>query len=194
VPTGIQQLLRLASVDDGFRRELLEKRDAIAKAADVTLSATEQAILRSVPEAQLAAMITGLPAPPADRRSFLQQMAAAAVVVLLGSATLGSSCPTSTKPTAKPDTPRRTDERHMTTAGGAAPDRPPPRPTTREMETEGGAAPDEPPPREEHRMPAPGGAAPDIPRPRPPGRPDGGPSRGIRPDLPKPKPKSPPED
>ena len=84
VPTGIQQLLRLASVDEDFKRELLEKRDEVAVAADVTLSPSERAILRSLPAAQLAAMISSLPAPPADRRTFLQQMAAAAVTVLLG--------------------------------------------------------------------------------------------------------------
>jgi hypothetical protein len=138
VPTGIQRLLRLASVDDSFRRELLARRGGIAGAAEVALTASERAILQAIPAAQLEAMIGSLPPPADDRRSFLRQTAATAVM-LLGGAAL-SSC-----------------RQDMRSAGGAAPDLPPPRPKTNLMQDEGGAAPDRPPPR-----PADGGPPRDI--------------------------------
>jgi hypothetical protein len=136
VPTGIQRLLRLASVDDAFRGELLARRGGIAGVAKVELTASESAILHAIPAAQLEAMIASLPPPADDRRSFLRQTAATAVM-LLGGAALSSSC-------------RDADVR---TVGGAAPDVPPPRPRQNLMQDEGGAAPDRPPPR-----PADGGA------------------------------------
>jgi hypothetical protein len=123
VPTGLQRLLRLASVDDGFRRELLARRGDIALAAEVELTASERAILQAIPAAQLEAMIVSLPPPADDRRSFLRQTAATAVM-LLGGAAL-SSC----------------HKDDMRTTGGAAPDVPPPRPQHRETEADGGISP-----------------------------------------------------
>jgi hypothetical protein len=128
VPTGIQRLLRLASVDEAFRRELLARRGGIATAAEVALTPSERAILQAIPAAQLEAMITSLPPPEEDRRSFLRQTAATAVM-LLGGAAL-SAC-----------------NRDMRSAGGAAPDVPPRRPEVNIMQDEGGAKPDPPPPR-----------------------------------------------
>jgi len=95
VPTGIQKLLRLASVDESFRRELLERRAGISAAAGVTLTASEAAILAAIPAAQLEQMIGYLPPPPASRRAFLRQTASTAVV-LLGGAVL-AECVSCTK-------------------------------------------------------------------------------------------------
>jgi hypothetical protein len=126
VPTGIQRLLRLASVDDGFRRELLARRGGLASVAEVELTASERAILQAIPAAQLEAMIGSLPPPAEDRRSFLRQTAATAVM-LLGGAAL-SSCDNRA-------------ERRLQAPGGAAPDVPPPRPEHRETEADGGISP-----------------------------------------------------
>ncbi|HEY3354179.1 MAG TPA: hypothetical protein VGQ83_13075 [Polyangia bacterium] len=100
IPTGIQRLLRRAAVDDDFRRMLLARPGEVAAAADLT--DRERAILRAVPPAQLAAMITGVE-PPAgtDRRRFL---AASGAALLLGGVAL-SACPTLTCGGIGPDVP-----------------------------------------------------------------------------------------
>lgn len=211
VPTGIQRLLRLASVDESFRQELIDRRAEVAEAAGVELTPSERAILTAIPADQLARMAGQLPEPTPDRRSFLRKTAATAVV-LLGGAALSDcdSCDKSNQLVSEPapdqpkdsnlqwagispdQPPPRPDHRDMDTEGGAAPDEPPPRPHVREMGEKGGAAPDDPPPRPDHNeMPTTGGAAPD----EPPERPDRVPSPpgGARPDIPEPKPAPPPD-
>ena len=84
VPTGIQKLLRLASVDPSFREELLRRRSGLATVAGVTLTASEQAILGAIPAEQLDGMIGALPPPPESRRTFLRQTASTAVMLLGG--------------------------------------------------------------------------------------------------------------
>jgi hypothetical protein len=189
VPTGIQRLLRLASVDEAFRAELIARRDSVATPAGIELTASERAVLRAIPAPQLGAMIAGLPPPADDRRAFLRG-AAASAVVLLGGAALGG-CPgpvggarpdippppdggaaSPEVPTitagVRPDQPVRPDSRESAVGGGAAPDRPPARPDDREMMRTGGAAPDRPPPRPpRNETPTEGGAAPDEPPERP---------------------------
>lgn len=172
VPTGLQRLLRLASVDLGFRRELLARRTDVAAAAGVPLTAHEAAVLRAVPEAQLAGMIDGLPAPAPDRRDFLRQAALAAVATLGGALAVGCGDDKSEP------APRRPHDREMETAGGAAP-QPPPEPTLvdagpPEPEVTRGIRPDVPAP--------PAGIRPDVPPPAPSG-PAPTPA-GVRPDPP----------
>lgn len=171
VPTGIQRLLRLAAVDADFRNRLVEQRDAVAEAAGIALSASERAMLRAIPAAQLAGMAAQLPEPPSARRDFLRKTAATAVVLLGGAALSdcsGEGCGQAGKTAeAPPDRPRH---KPMETEGGAAPHEPEPqRKRDREMIRFGGAAPDEPPERPEpeavdagqpekpHRKPADGG-------------------------------------
>jgi hypothetical protein len=184
VPTGIQQLLRLASVDADFCRELCERRAEVAAACGVTLTTNEQRMLEAIDATQLELMARHIPLPPAPRREFLRG-AAASAAVLLGGAALGeltSAC--------------RPDERNFSTAGAttavppkSAADSPdagvepaPERPTRRETEAEGGISPELPPPRASERpMDVQGGQAPDVPPERP-ERPR--PTRGIRPDIP----------
>jgi hypothetical protein len=184
VPTGIQQLLRLASVDATFCRELCERRAEVAAACGVTLTANERRMLAVIDAKQLELMARHLPPPPAPRREFLRG-AAASAAVLLGGAALGeltSSC--------------RPDERSFSTAGATTvvpPDGPasradasaeptPERPTRRETEADGGINPELPPPRASERpMDGQGGEAPD----EPPARPEQPrPTRGISPDMP----------
>ncbi len=173
VPNGLQPLLRLAAVDDGFAAELVTRRSALAEQAGVALTANERAILDAVPAAQLTAMAHNLPPPAPDRRDFLRETARTAVVALGGVvlASASAACPVTRgitpdeppPPTRgiSPDVPPprpRFDEPAPPT--GHAPDVPPPRPDEREMNTEGGAAPDEPPPRHDDSMRV-GGIRPD---------------------------------
>lgn len=191
VPTGIQKLLRLAREDSAFRELLLKRRGDIALAAGVKLNASELAILTAVSPSQLASMVARVPAATPDRRDFLRQTAASAVV-LLGGIAMGESLagcagpqgsdpgpapgpapgpfaePPPDDPVAPSDEPMHTDEpvdrpdHHHMAPGGARPDMDAgPPPVSR------GIAPDMPPERPDHpdtiRM---GGAAPDMPPPR----------------------------
>jgi hypothetical protein len=126
VPTGIQSLLRLASVDRGFLAELCAHRAEVAPPAGIDLTANERAILGAIPAKDLELMASQLPPPHPDRFAFLREIAAAAVV-LLASATLG--CQGSSP---------GCGHRHELTDPGA-------RPTVREMESEGGITPHKPP-------------------------------------------------
>lgn len=181
VPTGIQSLLRLAAVDATFRQQLLDRRDQVAGAAEVELTASERAILRAIPEDQLRQMAEQLPPPAPPRRAFLRQTAATAVVLLGGAAmasTIEACCGgISENPIERPG------HNEMQGEGGAAPDWPPEetpvedpaeptpeRPDHPEMQTTGGAAPDWP---EED-------ATPEEERPTP----DKRPTRGHTADVP----------
>jgi hypothetical protein len=173
VPTGIQRLLRLASVDPAFARELGARRAEMAAAAGIELTASERAIVQVIPAAQLQAMIGGLPPPDEDRRSFLRQTAASAVV-LLGGAVLGPGCPvrgarSDVPPEPPPARPEGPEPMPAGVRPGVPPEPPPPRPEGPAPPT-AGVRPEPPPPRD-------GGF--DAPPPRPP---DNRPTRGIRPD------------
>jgi len=191
VPTGIQQLLRLASVDAAFRAELLDQRAAVAALADVRLTASERAVLAAVSEQQLRSMIEGMPPPPVARREFLRAAAASAVVALGGAALVGAVGPGCDAE----DIPRPF-RREMETEGGIAPHEPPPplppKPEPLPPRPENypappaGIAPDLPPPRPEEVEPRTAGIAPDLPPPRP----EVNPAQtlgGIAPDLPPPR-------
>ncbi len=96
VVVGMQQLLRLASVDEEFSHELVKRRTAIAPVVGVSLSDNEKAILDSIPESQLRETIRRI--PPLPRTLPTLRATAAAAVVLLGGAALGglnTSCKTS---------------------------------------------------------------------------------------------------
>lgn len=183
VPTGIQRLLRLATVDPSFREELVARRGEIAQAAGIMLTATEHRVLAAIPAEQLVAMIGNLPAPAPARRDFLRQTAATAVV-LLGGAALGESLAGCNKP--EPVPPPLPEPGPQGTGGPFAqppPEPEPPRPDYNPTQTEGGAAPDVPPPRPDHNPMAPGGVRPDLEPtnvpPKPPTK-----TRGIQPDMP----------
>jgi hypothetical protein len=188
VPTGMQTLLRLASVDPKFRDEFVQRRDGIAEAAGVALTGSERRILAAVPAGQLMAMIARVPAPAAARRDFLRHTAATAVV-LLGGAALSGSLSACNKPGAEAP-PLNSSPQPLQQGPYAKPppgpsptEASPPRPDHNPMQTEGGAAPEPPPPRPDHNNMAPGGVRPDIePPPAVPGTSQ--PTRGIRPDVP----------
>lgn len=88
IPTGIQKLLRLASVDEKFLSRLVNRPDEVARAAGIELTKSEQAMLSVVSEEQLKAMARSLQPPEPARRKFLR-IAAEAAVLALGGAALG---------------------------------------------------------------------------------------------------------
>ena len=159
VPTGIQSLLRLASVDPKFRRRLLERRGEVAPAARIVLNSTERAILAAIPTAQLEQMIDFLPPPPAGRHAFLRQTAATAVV-LLGGAVLADCAGCKQTTTAADQPPPIVQD------AGAGPADAPPMPLLADVYGE------PPPIRPDEMPPPPGGIPPDLPPPLPP--PDAG--------------------
>jgi hypothetical protein len=145
VPTGIQQLLRLASVDHAFRRALVERRAQAAAAVGVVLTSTEQQMLESIDAKTLGDMAEKLPAAAAGRRELLRG-AAASALVLLGGATLAEGlcgCEKRQYATAGAVADLPPDGTASSTAATSEPS--PERPTRREMEADGGASPHLPP-------------------------------------------------
>ncbi len=137
IPTGIQTLVRLASVDAAFLDELVSRRSKMGEVTGVDLTASERAILDAIPADHLRDMASKMPPPPPDRRDFLRQSAASAVVLLGGAAmadTLTGCC----------DALERIDVNPMATGGGAAPDWPD-EPTPPLGDDDDSAQPTEPP-------------------------------------------------
>jgi hypothetical protein len=174
-------------VDERFRDELVERRASIAEVAGLTLTASEAAILGSIPDDQLREMAVKMPPPNPDRRAVLRQTAATAVVLLGGAAmaeAVSACCGSEVSP-------GRPNHNIMQADGGAAPDEPEydetPEPLTPEdeeerpdhndMMTTGGAAPDIP---DEPEIPPP--PPPEEPTPEPPPL-----TRGHSHDVPEPK-------
>jgi hypothetical protein len=207
VPTGIEQLLRLAAADPDFREVLVERRDGAAAAAGVTLTAHEAAIIKAIPREQLSTMVAHVPTPSSDRRQFLQRTAASAVIALGGGAVISCEGCASTRP-AEPEPTRgiRPDVPPPAPAPAVAPppEGAPPSPQAHETSTNQpspaveappaaptsptaspGATADQPPAAPERAQDprAAGGIRPDRPPPRPPRQ---GLTRGIRPDEPPP--------
>ncbi len=175
IPVGIQQLLRLASVDEGFRRQLIAKRAAAAEAAGIELRAAEAAILAAVPASQLEQMATSMPPPMPPRREFLRQTAATAAV-LLGGAALGEAASACSPAQPEPAQPEPIDVPQY----GQQPDLPPEPPqrpdagTPQPILTNAGVRPDPPPPLPQY------GQQPDLPPEPPPTAADAGTSRPDR--------------
>jgi hypothetical protein len=108
IPRGIEVLVKKASVDPAFRQALLEKRAAAAAEIGLELSATEAAMLDSVPRSQIEQIVQNTTVPDEHRRVFLGKIAAAMVALL--------ALPLSS-------------EAWQFQMTGSRPDTPPPRPT-----------------------------------------------------------------
>jgi hypothetical protein len=84
MPHGIEVLVKKASLDSSFCALLVEQRAAAAREISLDLSPAETAILDSVPEAQLRAMIDRTTVPDAQRRAFLGKLGAAMLATVVG--------------------------------------------------------------------------------------------------------------
>jgi hypothetical protein len=80
--TGIQLLLRLASIDPGFLVILRRDPQQAAATAEITLTRSESAILAALSPDTLERMVTRLPLPEPERRDFMRQVALGALGVL----------------------------------------------------------------------------------------------------------------
>lgn len=81
-PLGIEVLLKKASVDEEFRKALLEKRSAVAKDIGLDLSRSEAAALDAVPRSQMEQIIERTTIPDEYRRVFLGTIAASMLALL----------------------------------------------------------------------------------------------------------------
>lgn len=79
VPTGLQQLLRLASVNEDFCQRMMGEPLGMARAAQIVLNATEVAILGAISPVQLAQMARQMPRPTPERLEPLLRAAARAL-------------------------------------------------------------------------------------------------------------------
>lgn len=86
LPSGIQRLLRLASVDDAFRDMLVRRRGELARLLRIELTETEEAVLAAIPGRKLAQMAERLAPREVGRREFLRRLAGAAVMIVGGGA------------------------------------------------------------------------------------------------------------
>jgi hypothetical protein len=92
IPRGIEVVVKKASLDPAFRALLLERRAAAAREIGLELTPAETAILDSVPEAQLQAMVDHTTVPDSQRRAFLGTLGAA----MLSAVVAGCTPPTAT--------------------------------------------------------------------------------------------------
>lgn len=83
IPVGMEQVIFLAAADQGFREELLAKREQAAEARGLSLSESERAMLRMIPEAQLRASIEGMDVSEGNlrRRAFMRAVAVGAAAI-----------------------------------------------------------------------------------------------------------------
>jgi hypothetical protein len=82
IPLGVETLIKKASIDEEFRRLLLEKRADAAREIDLELTAVEAAMLKSIPRSQIEQIIGKTTVPKEHRRVFLGKVGAAMLAVL----------------------------------------------------------------------------------------------------------------
>lgn len=180
IPVGLQNLLRLASVDGEFCEALVNRRDEMAAVADIKLTTSERAMLRSISAEQIRAMAGRLPEPAVNRRSFLRESARAAVLLLGGTALAGCAEKTKKNKSLKEDPPKRAKRREFEGEGGAAPKLPEKKPDQdkpnkkesdkEKQKKERDGLEEDPPERSKRReFETTGGAAPDFPEEKPDG-------------------------
>jgi hypothetical protein len=78
-------LVKKASVDPAFRKNLMERRAGAAREIELELTPAETALLDAVPEGQLAAIVDKTTVPDPQRRIFLGRAAATMLAAILGS-------------------------------------------------------------------------------------------------------------
>jgi len=91
VPAGVEKILYLAATDRRFHQALLQDRAAAVAASGIELKASELAMLRAAPAAQLEATIAALDVTPENlgRRRFMQAVAVSAVTLAAADALSG---------------------------------------------------------------------------------------------------------
>ena len=97
IPRGIDVLVKKASVDQEFRKKLLDRRANAAEEIGLELTAAEAAMLDSVPQAQIEQIIDNTTVPDEQRRVFLGKIGAAMLAIVAIGLSL-SGCPGGIRP------------------------------------------------------------------------------------------------
>jgi hypothetical protein len=105
-PHGIELLVKKAAVDEQFRAKLLEQRGMAAAQLELVLSPAETAMLASVPQAQLEAMIAASPVRPAERPAYLGRTAAVILAALTAGTAAFDCAPRPAVTGSRPETPQ----------------------------------------------------------------------------------------
>lgn len=92
IPIGIEKVLYLAATDAEFNRALFSNRAEALAREELKLSDAERAILASVPEDQLRAMVGRIDTQAHGRRRFLRKVAAAAIGLAATTAVVDVGC------------------------------------------------------------------------------------------------------
>ncbi len=88
VPRGVEVLIKKAAVDAAFRDCLVSERDGAAEKIGLALEPAEAAMLRSIPAAQLAAVVARTRVSPNLHAAFMTYTAAV-MLAALGTLTVG---------------------------------------------------------------------------------------------------------
>jgi len=157
IPRGLEVLVKKAAVDPEFRELLFAQRGGAAASIELELDPAEHAMLGSIPQEQLAQIVSHTTVPVEQRRVFLGRLAVAMLAVIGGGL---ASCERAESAGVRPEPP---------STDGIRPDRPT------------NAPPKLPP------LPQPAGVRPDLPATNPPTTNQPyrvSPSHGLRPDWP----------
>jgi hypothetical protein len=103
VPANIEKLLYRAAVDETFRAALIADRKGTIAAHRMALTASENAILESVPDGTLLTMIGQIRPKMHGKRRFMRAVAVAAVTLATGTA--GVACEEAEPTGISPDVP-----------------------------------------------------------------------------------------
>ena len=89
IPRGIEVLVKKASVDEEFRKLLLEKRAEAAKEIELELDQTEAAMLGAISREQLEKIIDNTKVPTEHKGIFLRKLGKAMLAIVLAGAASG---------------------------------------------------------------------------------------------------------
>ena len=129
VPIGIEKVVYRAAADPEFRERLFADRQGAVTHMGFNLLDSELAILLSVPNRSLAAMIDRIDPERHGRRRFMRKVAACALAVATSTVLLDASCSAPAGCLPEPDTGSHVAETHaetttdvVTPPGGIMPD------------------------------------------------------------------------
>lgn len=81
IPRGLELLIKRASIDSDFRKDLLQKRVELLEELNINLDETEKGMLACVPEEHLARMIDATEVPAAQRKAISSGSVAAMIAL-----------------------------------------------------------------------------------------------------------------
>jgi hypothetical protein len=93
IPRGIEVLVKKASVDEEFRKLLLEKKAEAAKEIDLELDKNEADMLAAIPREQLEKIIDNIKVPADQKHVFMSSLGKVMLALVLAGATVGIFLP-----------------------------------------------------------------------------------------------------